>query len=146
MDRERQEPTFSTPDMKDMHFRDARTRQVARSRTPSPWTFIAVSAALLVVIAMGLIEWNARRQAAAIARELMRPMSSAEQARFNAEMQTLDRDLQQSVREAMPQAKTLYLQSPAYTPLPLRRGERCIQGRRLERIEGGWRDRPNEPC
>lgn len=28
----------------------------------------------------------------------------------------------------------------------LRPGQRCMQGRRLERIEGGWRDLPHEPC
>jgi len=29
---------------------------------------------------------------------------------------------------------------------PLRSGQRCMQGRLLERIEGGWRDLPHEPC
>lgn len=29
---------------------------------------------------------------------------------------------------------------------PLRSGQRCIQGRRFERIEGGWRDLPKSSC
>jgi len=35
---------------------------------------------------MGLIEWNARRQAAAMTAELMRPMTKSEQAQFDREM------------------------------------------------------------
>lgn len=149
MDRERQEPTFTTPDLTDMKFRNERTRQAVRSEAPSPWTYIAVSAALLIVIAMGLIEWNARRQAAAITRELTRPMTKEEQASFDAEMARSEKEDQEIIREHrryIDNPITLNPQRLPLEPAPLRDGERCIQGRRFQRIDGGWRDRPLEPC
>lgn len=84
---------------------------------------------LAIVIVMGLIEWNARRQAAAMTRELTRPMTAKEEAQFKAE-----------------KVRQVQLPKAEYIPLPLRPGERCIRGRRLQPIEGGWRDRPDEPC
>ncbi|MEB1710338.1 hypothetical protein VDR05_19230, partial [Xanthomonas campestris pv. campestris] len=42
--------------------------------------------AVLVVVAVGLIEWNARRQAAAMTAELMRPMTPSEQRQLNRQL------------------------------------------------------------
>ena len=146
MDRERQEPTFSTPDMTEMRFRTERERHVRHSEPGPPWAHIAAGVVLAIVIAMGLIEWNARRQAAAITRELTRPMTAEEEAQFKAEMARADKEMAAVLQEAMPKVRQIPLPQAEYMPLPLRPGERCIRGRRLQPIEGGWRDRPDEPC
>ncbi|HFF6218576.1 TPA: hypothetical protein ACGCHS_004180 [Stenotrophomonas maltophilia] len=110
---------------------------------------MAVAAAALIVIAMGLIEWNARRQAAAITRELMRPMTTQEKAEFTAK---IDRDMRTLEAEnaadvaAVRRAIQLDRVLPTVQPRPLGNGERCMQGHRFKRIEGGWRDLPNDPC
>lgn len=109
------------------------------------WLKVAIGAAALVAIAMGLIEWNARRQAAAFTAELTRPMTPEEAARherWQAEMEAeTARELAQVQREIWiePQPRQIHRE-------PLRPGQRCMQGRRIERIEGGWRDIPNAPC
>lgn len=146
MDRERHEPTLGTPDMTELRFRSDRARHVPRPEPTPQWAYIAGGIALAVVIAMGLIEWNARRQAAAMTRELTRPMTASEEAQFKAEMARADKEMAAALREAMPKVRQIPLRQNEYMPLPLRPGERCIRGRRLQRIEGGWRDRPDEPC
>ena len=83
MDRERHEPTFSAPDLQEVRFRGSRNGPARQIEPPSPWVYIGVSAALLVAIPMGLIEWNAGRQAAAMTRELMRPATPEEQAQLD---------------------------------------------------------------
>ncbi|WP_439449657.1 hypothetical protein [Stenotrophomonas sp. ATs4] len=98
---------------------------------------------------MGLIEWNARRQAAAMTRELTRPMTAQEQADFNAEMDRQTRMLQaETAAEVAAVQRTIQLDRvlPVEQRLPLKDGERCIEGRRFQKIEGGWRDLPNAPC
>lgn len=146
MDRERHEPTLGTPDMKELRFRSDRARYVPPPEPTPQWLYIAGGIALAIVIAMGLIEWNARRQAAAITRELTRPMTAKEEAQFKAEMARADREMAAVLREAMPKVRQIPLPQAEYMALPLRPGERCIRGRRLQPIEGGWRDRPDEPC
>ncbi|WP_447610432.1 hypothetical protein [Stenotrophomonas maltophilia] len=146
MERERHEPTFGKPDLHDVHFRSDRSRPIRRTEQTSPWIYMGVGAALLIAIAMGLIEWNARRQAAAMTRELTRPMTAKEEAQFKADMQKFDQEFRAALQQAAPQPRVITLPAADPAPQPLRPGERCIQGRRFERIEGGWRDRPNDPC
>lgn len=91
MDRERQEPTFSTPDVTDLQFRSDRVRQTNRQTSGPPWGSIAGGVVAAILIVMGLIEWNARRQAAAITAELTRPMTKAEQAKASSESRAIRR-------------------------------------------------------
>jgi len=149
MDRERHEPTFSAPDLQDVRFRSSRNRPVRQNEPTSPWVYIGVSAALLVAIAMGLIEWNARRQAAAMTRELMRPATPEEQAHLDRQTAEWERKLKaESAAELAEVQRALWADGATARPAPrpLDANERCIDGRRFQRIEGGWRDRPNDPC
>lgn len=147
MERERHEPTFGKQDMAEVNFR-ARPRDYPRTRDEPriPWVAIALGVAAAVAIAMGLIEWNARRQAAAMTAELMRPMTKTEQAAFDREMSKLDEQLTRDLEAVMPRSVRLSAPAARYSPLPLRPGERCMSGHRLKRIEGGWQDVPDQPC
>ncbi|PPT19918.1 hypothetical protein XarbCFBP7629_15280 [Xanthomonas arboricola] len=101
--------------------------------------------AVLVVVAIGLIEWNARRQAAAITAELMRPMTRSEQRQFERHLAQIDAE---DAQELAAVRRQLWQDQPAaqrYEPEPLKPGQRCIQGRRLQRIENGW-TQLSEPC
>ncbi|UGB17254.1 hypothetical protein LQ330_14145 [Stenotrophomonas maltophilia] len=150
MERERHEPTFSAPDLHDVRFRGGRNRTTRQTEPTSPWVYIGVSAALLVAIAMGLIEWNARRQAAAITRELMRPATPEEQAMLDRQTAEWQRKLEAETAAEMAQVRrTIQLDRVVPVPHrePLKTGERCIDGRRFKRLAGGgWRDLPNSPC
>lgn len=149
MDRERHEPTFSAPDLQDVRFRGGRSRPARQAEPTSPWVYISVSAALLIVIAMALIEWNARRQAAAMSRELMRPATPEEQAQIDRQYTEWERKLNaESAAELAEVKRALWAGDATDTPAPrpLGANERCIEGRRFQRIEGGWRDRPSDPC
>ncbi|MCW6026717.1 hypothetical protein K4043_01670 [Stenotrophomonas sp. SRS1] len=149
MDRERQEPTFSTPDLTEVHFGSSRIRETARRTDGPPWGYIAAGVAVAILIAMGLIEWNARRQAAAITAELTRPMTKVEQAKFDAEMARQAKEDEANIRELrryMEKPITVMPAQQHVEPTSLRDGQRCIGGKRLERIPGGWRDLPHEPC
>lgn len=156
MERERQEPTLGKPDLTDVSFRP-RHRSGLRS-SPAPkqddeskfWLRAIVLVAAAVLIAMGLIEWNARRQVAALERALT--PSPAQQAQIDAALRELEKvgaENEGIVRRMRLDPNTLLDTSgfEGRAPVePLRPGQRCIQGRRLERIEGGWRDLPREPC
>jgi len=147
MDRERQEPTFSTPELTDLQFRSDRVRQTIRQTSGPPWGAIAGGVVAAILIVMGLIEWNARRQAAAITAELTRPMTKAEQAIFDADVAKLTREAEAEARAFRRTMEQAFDKTPVYVaPNPLRPSERCISGKRLQRIEGGWRDVPNDPC
>jgi len=149
MDRERHEPTFSAPDLQDVRFRGSRSRPIRHNEPTSPWIYIGVSAALLIAIAMGLIEWNARRQAAAMTRELMRPATPEEQAQLDRQTAEWERKMKaESAAELAEVQRALWADGATARPAPrpLGANERCIEGRRFQRIEGGWRDRPNDPC
>jgi len=147
MDRERQEPTFSAPDVTDLQFRSDRVRHAAQQTSGPPWGYIAGGVVAAILIIMGLIEWNALRQAAAITAELTRPMTKAEQAKFDADVAKLTREAEAEARAFRQSMEQAFDRTPVYVaPHPLRQGERCISGKRLQRIEGGWRDVPNDPC
>lgn len=144
---DKQEPTFGKPELSEIEFRPRSGRKSQRSTVEDSnmWLKVVIEAAVLVAIAMGLIEWNARRQAAAFTAELTRPMTPEEAAkheRWEAEMAAeTARELAEVRREIWiePQPRQIHRE-------PLRPGQRCMQGRRIERIEGGWRDIPNSPC
>lgn len=146
MERERQEPRLGAPDLQEMRIRSERSRAIRAVEPATPWAYIAGAVVLAVVIVMGLIEWNARRQAAAITRELMRPATPKEEARLRAEMAKLERDMTAAIDAATPRYQPIPPTVERYQPLPLRDGERCIKGRRFQRIDGGWRDLPEESC
>lgn len=148
MDRDRQEPTFSTPDVADLQFRSDRSRAPSTQAAGPPWTYVVGGTVVAVLIAMGLIEWNAKRQAAAITAELTRPMTAKEQARLDTEMAKLERESAAQVRELRRYLDhSVEVPASNFTPPePLQPGQRCISGRRFERIEGGWKNLPNSPC
>lgn len=147
MDRERHEPTLGTPDMRELRFRSDRARYVPRPEPTPQWAYIAGGIAVAIVIVMGLIEWNARRQAAAISAELTRPMTSAEQAKFDAQKAKWAEEDEAIIREHRRNLdRPLNLQPLPIEPSPLSDGQRCIGGKRFERIPGGWRDLPHDPC
>lgn len=52
---------------------------------------------------------------------------------LNAEAQSISRQTRQRVKSSAPEV------------LPLQPGQRCIQGRRFERVDNGWRQL-NSPC
>lgn len=149
MERDRHEPTFSAPDLQEVRFRSQRQRAPRHSEPASPWLYIIVGAALLIAVAMGLIEWNARRQAAAMTRELMRPATAEEQTALDRQKADWERKIQAETASELAEVRRhlwLNRQETTPTPRPLRAGERCIEGRRFQRIDGGWRDSPNDPC
>jgi len=140
MDRDRHEPTFSAPDLQEVRFRGDRNRPARQREPTSPWLYIGVSAALLVVVAMGLIEWNARRQAAAMTRELMRPATPEEQAQLDRQRAEWERKLrEESATELAEARRAIWIDQAEARPAPrpLGNDERCIQGRRFQRIDGG---------
>lgn len=147
MDRKREEPTLGKPDLGEMEFRPRSYRGPSRGTADesNAWIKGGIIAALAIAVVMALIEWNARRSAAAMMAELNRPATAAERAQFDAEMKRLAEESERDVRDVV---RTIQLTPHAeyVPPAPLKPGERCIRGRRFERIENGWRDRPNEPC
>lgn len=157
---ERKEPTFGeTPNMAEIEFRPNKHRGFTPRTPPDDFTKLIVLACagvvVLVAIIMGLIEWNARRQAAAMTNELMRPMTAKEAERFKEwERQTeaeADRALQQLWQQTTQQQNAQAARQRAEAARQrearaLRAGERCIQGRRFKRIENGWEQIPHQPC
>ncbi len=150
MERKRQEPTLGRSDPGDLEFRPRRRHDWHSQGSPHAtndslqfWSRAIILAVVAIVVAMGLIEWNARRQIAALERAMT--MTPQQKASFDAEIR----------RSALEEAKVLeevrrhVLSEPQNvwpSVEPLRSGQRCIQGRRFERIEGGWRDLPKSPC
>ncbi|PPU91445.1 hypothetical protein XalbCFBP2523_14840 [Xanthomonas albilineans] len=104
---------------------------------------------VLIAAAMGLIEWNARRQAAAMTNEILRPMTPSEEATFKAQISKFNKEMEiESAAELERTRRILWnekIQPAVYTPRPLAPGERCMQGRRLQRIENGWQQL-RDPC
>lgn len=151
MERERQEPTFGKADLSEVEIRPRHRHGPRTSANALPsdesrfWLRAIILVVAAVLIAMGLIEWNARRQVAALERALT--PTPEQQAKIEAELKQLER--QMAAAESVGAAEAARLRQLLWEqsrPAPLRAGQRCIQGRRLERIEGGWRDLPKEPC
>ena len=154
---EREEPKFSKPDMHDMQFRPRSYRGPSYKGSSTVgesdiWLKVAGGLVIVVLIAMGLIEWNAKRQAVAMTAELLRPMTPAEEARFKEQQRRWEKEMEAEAAKDLAEVRRQirevnYPQQPQYVPpAPLQPGQRCIQGRRFERIEGGWRNLPYQPC
>lgn len=98
---------------------------------------IAIAAAFAILLVLGLIEWNARRQAAAVERMLIG--TPGQQA-------ALQREIAQMEAEAGAEMRTLRrrLDPPPARPAqrvdrrPLSEGERCIDHQRFRRVDNGW--------
>lgn len=145
---ERQEPTLGKDaGLEQVEFRPRTYRGPTRPAADQSdfWVKAGICLVVLVVVAVGLIEWNARRQAAAMTAELMRPMTPAEK-------QQLDRQLTQinaeDARDLANLRRQIWQEAPKaapYIPSPLKAGERCIDGRRLQRVSNGW-TQLREPC
>src|SRR5688500_15867567 len=101
---------------------------------------LVIAAVFVVLLIAGLIEWNARRQAAAMTRELLRPATAEEQAQISGMNVELAR---QAEVEAAQLRRQLWGNGP--TPQrseridarPLASDERCISGQRFRRLENG---------
>lgn len=111
------------------------------------WLKIAIGIAVAIAIIMGLIEWNARRGAAAMTAELLRPATANEQAQIEAQMQDLERSLTPSPEEEAALRRAVWgepTRSPqrqqAVQRIPLATDERCIGGQRFRRLSNGWEE------
>lgn len=96
-------------------------------------------AAAVIAIAMLLIEWNARRQAAAQVREWTRPITPDLQAKIDESLHELQRQsdadmarIQRDMQQSYPTPRRQVDQRP------LAADERCISHQRFQRIENGW--------
>lgn len=99
---------------------------------------VGIGLVVLVAIIFGAIEWNARRQAAAMMREFTRPMTDEESRQLENEFEELAR---------MPPAapvQTIEYRMPTKQKKrdtrPLGEGERCINGQRFRRLPNGWEE------
>jgi hypothetical protein len=112
-------------------------------RSESAPLYYILAAVALIAIVMLLIEWNARRQAAAMTRELLRPATPEEQLQLEAAVAELVPAepteaenaalLRQVWGEDEPRAQRAQ-------PAPLAAGERCISGQRFRRLPNGWEE------
>ncbi|MGV7205963.1 hypothetical protein [Xanthomonas citri] len=147
---ERQEPTLRKAEgLEEVEFRPRSYRGPTRQAADASdfWLKAGVCFVVLVATAVGLIEWNAKRQAAAMTAELTRPMTKTEEAKFKAAQAKLERELQAETAEEIAKVRRhIILNDEVEMELrPLLQDERCIQGRRFKRIANGWQQ-VLEPC
>lgn len=145
---ERQEPTLGKDaGLDSVEFRPRSYRGPTRPTHDSSdfWLKALICLAVLVVVAMGLIEWNARRQAAAMTAALMRPLSPAEQKELERQRAKSEAEDAAVLADLRGQIWGEHTKAERYNPSPLKRGERCIEGRRLQRVSNGW-TQLKEPC
>ncbi|MEA9787079.1 hypothetical protein VDF90_07420 [Xanthomonas campestris pv. raphani] len=145
---ERQEPTLGKDaGLESVEFRPRIYRGPTRPTHDSSdfWLKAGICLAVVVVVAMGLIEWNARRQAAAMTAEIMRPMTPNEQREFDPHLAQMAAEDAQELAVLRSQLWQDRSAAQSYEPEPLKPGQRCMQGRRLQRIENGW-TQLREPC
>ena len=113
--------------------------------------YLKIALGVLVVVAAvaGLIEWNARRQAAAMTRELTRPMTVEESEALNRElleaMEPTEAEIAAArdqlwgppvIRENNARSSRQRIRNQA----PLQEGERCIEGQRFRKLANGWEE------
>lgn len=128
---------------------------IHRKESKPPWLMICTAVVVFVLIAAGLIEWSARRGAAAITREILRPATPEEEVLIDQSLKDLEAslamteeeeaDLRNSVvREVtigMPQARLPSMgTSRQIQPLPVAPDERCIAKQRFRRLPNGWEE------
>lgn len=102
---------------------------------------LLIAAAVVTLIAAGLIEWNVRRQAAAITRELLRPPTKGERRQIRAMEVELERQAQAEVARLRRQRELARRRTATRVDSrPLVSGERCIDGQRIRRLENEWRE------
>lgn len=100
---------------------------------------------VLLVGAMvaGLIEFNARRQAAALTREMLREATPEERAQMDRQLRDLDARLTptpptSSESDLRPRHRRT--NSAVRYVAPLQPGERCLSGQRFRRLKNGWEE------
>jgi hypothetical protein len=110
------------------------------------WILVAVA---IIGIIVGLIEWNARRQAAALTHEMLRPATAEEKAAIDAIAEESERELkkqlaaeQRYTQQQMAELRQLRAKAAARS---LEDNERCIGGTRMRRVDNGWQQ-VNEEC
>jgi hypothetical protein len=96
-----------------------------------------------IAVAMGLIEWNARRNAAAFTREVFRPPTAAETRAIEQQLRSMEAE---SAREVAKVTRRYTYPSPNRSRratrdiTPLAADERCISGQRFRRLSNGWQE------
>lgn len=104
---------------------------------------IALGVLAIAAIVAGLIEWNARRQAAAMTRELTRPMTYEESEALNRQLEAMEPSEAElaAMRDKLWEPPVA-IQRPrkARDTRPLSDGERCIDGQRFHRLANGWEE------
>ena len=115
-----------------------------RERDEFDIVLYVVLGVIAIAVVMGLIEWNARRNAAAISRELMRPMTLEEERKLEDQMArafpeptAAEIDELRSQVWAKP-ARSVRRPTPTRDLSPLNEGERCINHQRFRRVSNGW--------
>jgi hypothetical protein len=96
-----------------------------------------------IAVVMGLIEWNARRQAAAITREMLRPATAEETRTLNRLTREAELEAEQAVRaiyKPYPYPPPNRSRKPVRDLTPLAQDERCISGQRFRRLNNGWEE------
>lgn len=93
-----------------------------------------------IAVVMGLIEWNARRNAAAFTREMLRPATAEETRALEQATRALTADAARELRTYKPYPYPPPNRSRKVTRdlTPLAADERCISGQRFRRIPNGW--------
>jgi hypothetical protein len=112
-----------------------------KSDREDEFLYLKVFLAVVTVVAAiaGLIEWNARRQAAAMTREFMRPATPEEQAQIQRQLAGMEAGWQREAARLQQSLRTRPAAQPARRdPRPLDGDERCIDGQRFKRLENGW--------
>ncbi|WP_454830938.1 hypothetical protein [Pseudoxanthomonas wuyuanensis] len=135
---EREEPRMGRPDLSSVEFREPIRINAIPSEPRSLWwqvalgVFIALMAHSMIV---GMYQRYEMRQAT---------------EQLNADMKKLDAQWQRetaAATQAIRQTTTRYpTAAPQARPAPLLDGQRCMQGRRFQRVDNGWVHLPREPC
>lgn len=133
---ERKELTFSKPDMGEIRFRDPARQQKIDSSNGLVWkiaigVFVGMSICLIATCSLVGIG------AAAVAEQ----EDQARKAAINEFLRTANDPDPFGFEARAAEARRIEMERRALRP-----GQRCMQGKRLERIEGGWKDVPDEPC
>lgn len=124
------EPTFDPAEAGKLNFRGRRAAPAVRhgDAIDNLWWQIALGGFLALMAHSVVTSLYARWETHRAIQQL------------NAEMASATKQLRRQVQHIESAAPVV-----DYGPEPLRDGERCINGRRFERVENGWRQ-VNLPC